>query len=263
MKNWLKGLVVLISVLAVSFSVSAEPTDVTVRVISKGAKFVGTSMGGVRIVITDAETGELLATGVTAGGTGDTKQIMKTAHKRGERLSNDKAAKFTATLDLDRPRFLKVTAYGPLAQKQSAAEVSSTQWVVPGKSVTGGDAWLLELPGFVVDVLDPPTHIKLEGMPQKIALRANVTMMCGCPIEPGGTWDAKGYEVAAILERDGKKVKTVPLNYAGKTSQFLADLEIAETGTYMATVYAYDAKTGNTGLDRVTFVVKPAGTAKK
>ena len=36
----------------------AEPTDITVRVLSKDAKFVGTSMGGVRITLRDAETGE-------------------------------------------------------------------------------------------------------------------------------------------------------------------------------------------------------------
>lgn len=233
----------------------AEPTEITVHVISKGAKFVGTSMGGVKIVINDAETGALLASGVTAGSTGDTKIIMDDAHKRGAALSDPKAAKFTATLDLDVPRLIKVSAFGPLAQRQSAMTVSSTQWVVPGKHISGGDGWLLELPGFVVDVLNPPAHVKLKGAPQKIALKANVTMMCGCPIAPKGKWDANNYEVSARLVRNGKMTETIPLAFAGQTSQFAAEFEIKEPGVYEADVYAYDPATGNTGLDKVTFIV--------
>jgi hypothetical protein len=49
--------------------------------------------------------------------------------------------------------------------------------VVPGKHITGGDAWMLELPGFVVDVLAPPTHVSLKGVPYTVTLKANVTMM--------------------------------------------------------------------------------------
>lgn len=37
-----------------------------------------------------------------------------------------------------------------LAQQQSMNFVSSTQWVLPSKHITGGDAWMLELPGFAV-----------------------------------------------------------------------------------------------------------------
>ncbi len=44
--------------------VLAEPTHITVHVLAKGAKFIGTSMGGVEITIRDADTGELLAKGV-------------------------------------------------------------------------------------------------------------------------------------------------------------------------------------------------------
>jgi hypothetical protein len=48
----------------------------------------------------------------------------------------------------------------------------------------------------------------------------------------------------------------VPLQFAGQTSQFATELELGETGVYEATVYAYDPATGNTGLDRVTFVIR-------
>ncbi|MGB6970274.1 MAG: hypothetical protein WBD76_13595 [Methyloceanibacter sp.] len=255
MQVWTYAAVVGAALALSSVAALAEPTDITVRIISKDAKFVGSSMGGARITVRDAETGELLATGVTEGSTGDTQTIVG-KRERGKPISNDDSAKFTAVLDLDRPRLVELRAFGPLAQRQSAVSVSSTQWVVPGKHITGGDAWLLEIPGLVVDVLDPPTHVQLKGTPQKITLKANVTAMCGCPIEPGGLWDANKYEVAAILSRNGKVDRTVPLAFAGKTSQFETEIELGDKGVYDATVYAYDAANGNTGLDRVTFVIR-------
>ncbi len=234
---------------------AAVPTEVTVRILSKGAKFVGTSMGGVLVTIRDAETGELLARGTAEGSTGDTTRIMKEAHERGAILSTKGAAAFTATLDIATPRLIEVAAFGPLAQRQSANRISATQWIVPGKHVTGGDGLLLVLPGFVVDVLDPPAHLKLTGTPQRVTLRANVTMMCGCPIKPGGLWDADAYEVKALIKRNGASYGEIALAYAGSASQFAGELTLEEPGVYEAIVYAYDPANGNTGLDRVTFIV--------
>lgn len=247
--------IAVFTMLAPTGAAFAEPTDVTVRVISKGAKFVGSSMGGVRITLRDAGTGEILAQGATSGATGSTQKIMKDAHARGAPVSTEGAAKFTATLDLDMPRLIKVEAFGPLSQRQSAVRVASTQWVVPGKHVTGGDAWLLELPGFVVDVVAPQTPLKAGSAPQTITLTANVFMMCGCPIEPGGLWDADMYEIAVMLMRDGEIVRTAPLSYSGTVSQFQAELNVAEAGDYEAVVYAHDPANGSTGLDRASFSV--------
>ncbi|MGE0683055.1 MAG: hypothetical protein AB7P69_19400 [Candidatus Binatia bacterium] len=235
----------------------ATPTQLTVRVKSKDAKFVGTGVGGVLITVKDALTGEVLATGRTAGDTGDTERIMKTPVTRGALLATATAAHFTAALDLTEPRLIEVTAYGPLANLQAANRVSATQWIVPGKHITDGDAWLMELPGFVVDVLAPPTHIKLKGTPQTVQLAANVMMMCGCPITPGGVWDADKYEVKALLKKDGAMIGDLALHYAGTTSQFAGTWTVQETGVYEAVVYAYDPTNGNTGVDSVTFVVDP------
>lgn len=234
---------------------AAAPTEVTVRVISKGGKFVGTSMGGVLVTIRDADTGELLAKGTTEGSTGDTARIMTEARAPAAVLSTEGAAAFTATLEIAAPRLIEVTAFGPLGQRQSANRVSATQWIVPGKHVTGGDGLLLTLPGFVVDVLDPPAHVKLTGAPQSVTLRANVTMMCGCPVTPGGLWDADAYEVKALIARDGEPYGETALAYAGSASQFAGELALDEPGAYEAVVYAYDPANGNTGLDAVTFVV--------
>lgn len=249
------AVVAFVMALGVAPPAWAEPTEIDVRVISKDGKFIGTSMGGVLITIRDTDTGELLARGTTAGGTGDTEHLMKRDRKRGAALSTEGAAKFSTTLDLDEPRLIEVTALGPLAQRQSASRVSAVQWVVPGRHLTGGDGWLLEMPGFVVDILAPPTHLKLKGVPRQIALAANVTMMCGCPIEPGGIWDASRYEVGALIKRNGVSAGQVSMKYAGATSQFAGTLTVGKPGTYEAVVYAYDPSNGNTGLDKVTFVV--------
>jgi hypothetical protein len=215
-------------------------------------------MGGVRITIRDVVTGELLAQGVTAGSTGDTEKIMTAQPRQGEAMSTDDSAVFRTVLRLAEPRLVEVSAYGPLAQRQSANKVSQTQFVVPGKDINQGDSWLLELPGLVVDVLEPAAHVKLSGGPQTVRLHANVAMMCGCPIEPGGTWDAGQFEVGALLKRDGEPVGEAELEYAGEPSQFAAEIEVDEPGTYEATVYAYDPTNGNTGLDSTTYIVLPA-----
>lgn len=235
----------------------AEQTKVHVRVISKGAKFIGTSMGGVKITIKDALTGKLLAEGKTQGTTGDTKKIMKQEKTHHASVSTEDAAAFRTSFDLSEPRRIKVVAQGPLAQPQAMQTVSATQWVIPGKPITGGDAFCLEMPGFVVDVLDPPAHKKLTMREEPLELTANVTMMCGCPIEPDGLWDAKEFQIGARIKRDGELIAEAPLLYAGSTSQFSAKLEVNKPGVYEVTVFAFDPENGNTGIDKTTFLVQP------
>ena len=231
----------------------AASTQIDVRVISRGAKFIGTSMGGVQITLHDVQTGELLAKGKTRGGTGNTQRIMKTKHARNGVLADSSAAVFRTILDLQEPRLIKVTAHGPLAQRQAANTVSATQWVVPGKDLSGGNGWLLEMPGFVVDVLDPPAHKGFSGLPQEIPITANITKMCGCPITPGGLWDADDYQVRTLVSRNGESMPNISMEYAGEPSQFTGTLAVGEPGTYEVMVYAYDPETGNTGLDTTTF----------
>ncbi len=240
---------------AISTPVVAEPTDITVRVLSRDAKFVGTSMGGARVVLRDAHTGAVLAAGVTEGGTGNTSMIMHEDGGRRTRMVDESAASFKTTLDLDAPRLIEVEATGPSAQPQSEQRVTARQWVIPGRAPGGTEGWILELPGFVVDVLAPPAHVRLSGDIRSVRVRANVVMMCGCPIEPGGLWDADAYEVAMIVTRNGERVASVPMSYAGETSQFDGAVPVQASGLYDVTVFAYDPRTGNTGLDRTTFIV--------
>ncbi len=242
---------------AVGGTARAEETRVVVRVLAKDAKFIGSSIGGALVTIKDADTGELLASGRTQGTTGDTRRIMKEPRTRGEALAVEGSAAFTATLDLDRPRWVEITAYGPQGQRQAANRVSATQWLVPGKHIEAGDAFLLIMPGFAVDALAPAAHSVWPGLPQQIHLEANVVMMCGCPITPGGLWDADRYEVTAVVSKEGETAAKVPLEYAGITSRFSGEFTATEPGVYTVLIYAYDPANGNTGVDRTSFIVVP------
>jgi len=232
----------------------AEPTEIVVRAISRDAKFIGDSMGGVRIILRDAGSGEILAEGTTTGGTGDTKRLMETA-KRREPLATPDAAAFNATIDIDEPRLVELEAYGPLGQPQSAIKVTSQQWVLPGRHIREGNGWMVEMPGFVVDILKPTaaSTVKLANTPVK--LETNVVLMCGCPTSPDGLWDASRYQITAIVSRDGQRVGELPLAYSGTSSQYELFFNPDKAGLYSVTVQAYDAMTGNAGIDRTSFTV--------
>jgi hypothetical protein len=58
-----------------------------------------------------------------------------------------------------------------------------------------------------------------------------------------------------VLTKDGAEVARVPFEYAGSSSQFRASLPTHGPGLYEVLAYAYHAETGNTGLDRTTFIV--------
>lgn len=234
----------------------AEPTSILVRVLSRDAKFIGTAMGGVHVTVTDVESGKILAEGLTQGDTGDTAVIMKQDRKRGTRLAAPGSAGFSATLDLHEARLVEVSATGPMSHPSAANRVSATQWVIPGRHLTGGDGWVLEMPGFVVSVTAPVSPLRVYGVPRTVELRATVTMMCGCPTEPGGMWDAGRYEIRAEVRRGDGPAIGMPLTYTGVASQYAADLAISEPGAYDVLVYAHDPDTGNTGVDRIAVSVE-------
>ena len=257
MKKYLPAFIICIALLsfitADAFSqTGATPTDITVRAQSKDAKFIGTSMGGAFITITKVETGEMLAKGLTKGSTGDTQKLVREPQKRYESLSTSGAAKFETTLSLTEPVFVEVSAVAPYAKKQARVESSTQLWLIPGKDITG-DGIILEVPGFVIDVLSPQTHQSLKGTEMEI--KANVVMMCGCPTSDGGLWDSSEYEIEATIKKDGETVDSVPLNFTGQTSTFSADYSAPGSGTYEIIVHAYHDKTGNTGVDKTTVLV--------
>jgi hypothetical protein len=191
-----------------------------------------------------------------------------------EVLPVEDASVFSAALDLDQARLIRVTAYGPLAAQQSANTVSLTQWVYPGKNITGGangGGLLLEMPGLVVQILNPPTHFLPATAPDSIEIRANVTMMCGCPIGKGHPpWHPRQFDVTAAITQDNGGPTELSLEYDenapnGAPSQFSGKWSVPENTTGQAQIYkivvsAFQQKTGNTGVDTATVVI-PAASA--
>ena len=230
----------------------AQKTNVMIRAKAKDAKFIGTSIGGAQILVKDAITGEILDKGVTSGSTGDTEKIMKEDWKRGEELSNDATAGFNASLDLEEPRFITIEAYAPKNKKQAEVMSSTQLWVIPGKDVTG-DGVVLEIPGFVVDILSPQTHERISEN-ENINLKANLVMMCGCPVTKDGIWDANQYEVKAIITNAEGVSNEISLDQKDKPSTFEAETNLSK-GLYEVLIYAYDPVTGNTGVDKTNIIV--------
>ena len=248
------------------------PTQIDVRVVAKDGKYLGDDIGGALVTIHDVHTGELLARGTTSGGSG-LQNLMDICVTRAEVLPVDEAEVFTASLDLDQPRLIRVTAYGPLAAQQSANTVSLTQWIYPGKNITGGakgGGFLLEIPGLVVQILNPPTHFLPKTAPPEIEIRANVTMMCGCPIGVP-PWNPEQFEVMAVIKQGEYYSAELPLEFDehapyGIPSQFTNEWppptnETGQPAIYEIIVSAFQQKTGNTGVDKATVIIPPASSA--
>ncbi len=235
---------------------AAVNTDLEVRVLAKDAKFIGSGVGGMAITVRDFATGKVLAVGETRGGAGDTDRIMREPRQRGQVLFTEGAASFRASLELSAPMLVEVIASGPLEFPQARQSISLTHWLLPGKHVVGGDALRLELPGFVVTARAEPPDLRLTEQ-ATVELGARVTMMCGCPLTPGGLWDSDGYEIRSWLYRDGQQVGELPLSYAGQPNEFAARWQPDAPGYYEVVIYAFDPTNGNTGVDRVGVRVQP------
>jgi len=246
------------TLMLVSFGAAqAEPTEIVVRVLSKDAKFIGSDTGGVQVTLRDADTTEVLSQGMTAGATGNTAKIMSNGRARRDTLSDEGSAKYSAILDIQRPRRVTATITDPRLPKDAAIIVSSTQWILPGKTVGGGDGWVLEYPGFAITSLERlPEIVELQGGKANIPLKVKITMQCGCPITPGGMWDANKIQISAMLEDSTKAYPAVPLSYAGQPSTFAGELAVAAPGRFTIDVYAYDPSNGNTGLAKFPLTVR-------
>lgn len=240
------------ALLLVSVAVPAveaqEPTRVLVRAVSKDAKVIGSGVGGARIAVRDAATGEVLAEGVQEGSTGSTEAIMVTPRPRGLTAygADPEAAGFLAELSLDRPTRVEIVAEGPLGTPHAVQRASKTLLVVPGYDVLG-EGVILELNGFTVELLSPASGSPSAG---PLEVRARVTMLCGCPTEPGGMWDADGIEVFARLIADGEEMARERLGFSGERSVFVGTLPGPGEGPVTLEVIAADPERANFGMVR-------------
>lgn len=242
------SLATLVAATALPAIGQTDPTRVLVRAVAHDAKVIGSNVGGARITIRDAASGEVLASGVQEGSTGDTRAIVVEPRARGATVYDvEGTAGYTAELDLDRPTRVEIAAEGPLETPHAAQRASKTVLVVPGVDVLG-EGVILELNGFTVEI-ESPTEDVASG--PTLDVRARVTMLCGCPIEPGGLWDADRLDVVARVVRDGEVVAESPLPFAGETSTFAGAVEAPGTGPAELQVLALDPERANVGMARI------------
>jgi hypothetical protein len=234
-------------------------TRITVRAVSHDAKVIGSGVGGARITITDAVSGRVLAEGVQEGSTGSTRLLVVEPRERGTPVYGAAgAAGYTAGIRLSEPTRVRVTAEGPLGTPHAVQSASKTLLLVPGVDLVG-DGIIIELNGFTVRLEEPaPGHrgelVVEPGAP--LPVRAHVTMLCGCPLEPGGLWDADRVRVIARLVRDGRILVERELDYAGSPSTFETTLTPPSPGSAVLRILALDPERGNTGMTRAALRVQ-------
>lgn len=222
----------------------AAQVTVTVRVLANDAKLIGSGVGGARVTIRDAVTGEVLARGEHTGGTGDTHRLVVEPHERGApRFDTEGAAGFTATLPVDTPTVVEIAAEGPLGYPAAAQRAATTLLVMPGQDLIG-DGVVLTLHGFIVEPL-AAGPVAPDGVP----VRASVRMLCGCPFTAGGLWDAGRMTVLARVVDDGRVLAEAPLAFTGETNIWAGRVPLsgpAPAGARLV-VLAADAGRANVG----------------
>ena len=248
----------LLAALALPFMFSpahaAQDTDFFIRVKANDGSFIGTSMGGARIIIRDKMTGDILMDGITRGGAGDAAKIMAAA--RGEKIVDDGTAGIQFSLDIFEPVPVTITATGPLAQPQNMSTVTEDFILVPGKDYTAGNGIVLELAGLMVDITGPVIGSTSENDIEKIVpLTAKISTLAGDQPDTAGHWPADRFEVEATIYKDAQFVISFPLKHLETPGDFLAHMKFPAAGTYRIVLTAFDRMTKQAGMDSTTLTV--------
>ena len=152
------------------------PTRVRVRALSCDAKIVGSLVGGCRVTIRHRDTGELLATGLQLGGSGDTERIFQpTVGRFDTRFDNPGTAVFEAEIPLSEPTPVLIDVEGPVAYPASSQKATISTWLIPGEHVLG-DGFVVKLFGFIVEVLQP-FSVDVFQSSSRIELEAGVRLL--------------------------------------------------------------------------------------
>jgi hypothetical protein len=243
-------------------------TRILVRIQAKGGKYLGDDIGGAWVTVRNSQTGELLASGVTSGDSGSiSDEYVPNASQRAIVTPGNPrqihwvvalptTSHFSAELALDHPAMLEIAVYGAIGGLQTAHKAVATAWAVRGSEVIAD----IEISGLLVQVMEPTTHLQLPKTGSTVPLKANVAMMCGCPINYGMLWIPSDFEVSAKVRNLGSgAIATVPLNFSatGEPGLFEGSYNVTEPGFYEATIMAIQRSTGNTGAGQVTFFTQP------
>lgn len=252
----MKVLIFITAFLFSSIIVSATETKIVIRAKARDAKFIGSSLGGAYVIIRNKVNQQILAEGKTTGSTGNTDLIMKNPRMRSSSIADAQTAGFLAKIDIEEPTFVSIEVVSPFNHRQAQAKVSTELWLIPGRDILG-DGIILEIPGFIIDILKPRTHqyLSLNAIKDKpFQIQANIVMMCGCIIDKGGVWNSDEIEVKGIIKKDGKYITDIQMSLIS-TNLFEGNYLISAAGNYELILYAYNEKTGNTGIDKVNYVI--------
>ncbi len=231
-----------------------ESTDFSVSVIAQDGLFIGSAMGGAKIIIRDRHTGDIIIEGVTSGGTGDAETLMANTRERRAGLTDRDTARFSFSLDLVEPMAVTIEAIGP----QAMARVTHDMVLIPYKDYSEGDGIVLTLPGIAVKVLEPAPHTTLKHDPQApVTVSANIMKLCGCRIGDDGHWPTDHYEVSLHIYTGAHLVDKVPMQYAGTPGLFKSKLVVPDPASYRLVVTAFDPVTKEGGMDSTTLILKP------
>ncbi|MEK6785349.1 MAG: hypothetical protein AABY61_07700 [Nitrospirota bacterium] len=235
-----------------------QPTVVLVRVVAHGAMVLGREVGGARVTITEVATGQILATGLQQGGSGDQNQIMRTPHMIEEPVySSRPSAVFTTTLQLHKPTLVEISAEGPLAYPAVLQKTSTTLLVLPGQDITH-DGIVLHLYGYLVQIERPTPHEPLIAK-DDVKLRASVQTLSGSLVRPHGDWDSRKIRIYGEVLIGDRIIERLQMFYDEGSRTFEAPFfvppskEVPDGITLR--VIASDLSTGNAGIDQVTYPV--------
>ena len=227
-------------------------TQLMIRATSHDTKIIGTGVGGVRISVFDARTGSLLARGIQEGGTGSTPMLVEEPRVRGASVyDTDGAAGFLAELELDEPTQVRIEAEGPLGTPHASQRVTKTMLLVPGHDVLG-DGVILVLQGFTVELIEPLGDLT-RAVGAELPVEARVTMLRGCPTEPGGVWASNDYTIEARVVRDGTVLESAALAFSGETSIYEGRISVPAGEGLTLQVLAMDPGKGNFGMVERSF----------
>ena len=219
------------------------PTRLVVHVLTHDAKLVGTAVGGVRVTVRDVREDRVLATGLHEGATGDTRRLVQLPRERDARLfTTDDGARFATTIPLNGPTLVEIAAEGPLGYPDQMVRSSKQLTLLPGRHLSG-DGLVLELHGYVIDLLAPDSSLVVPPG-GRVSVRARVRMLCSCPTGPDQLWRVD--DVRARIVQDGRVLHELALPHAGITSEYAAEVPGLAAGDYALEITAASP-------DRVTF----------
>ncbi len=235
-------------------------TEVLVRVVAHGAMVLGDTVGGARVTITEVATGTVLASGLQQGEAGDQNQTMRTPRMMGEpHYSSRTAASFRATLQLERPTMVEISARGPMAHPQAVQRASTTVLLIPGQDPTN-DGIVLSLYGFIVQIEHPKPGAALIAR-DDVKLRASVRTLSGSSVRPHGDWDSRKmtiYGEVLLGERVLERIQMFPVGSTGSfEAPFFVPRDTDAPDGMTLRVVAADRAGGHFGMSEVRHPILP------